>query len=139
MRTENLHITIAFLGQVEAVRFDDIVAAARSVQVQPMSLLLDRPGHWKHNKIAWLGANDVPQELGAMVAALRAALVKARVAFDPKPFVPHVTVVRNALPPREDWPTAPPVKWPVRGFSLISSERDESGPYYRVVAGPFEG
>ena len=101
-------------------------------------LRLDEPGYWTHNHIAWLGATRTPEDLDTTVAELRAALVQAGIRFDPKPFVPHVTLVRNARPPKEDWPTLNPVEWPVNGFSLVSSERDESGAYYRVVAGPFE-
>jgi 2'-5' RNA ligase len=102
------------------------------------TLRMDQPGYWNHNHIAWLGASSVPDELQALVGELRTALVQAGVPFDPKPFVPHVTLVRNARAPREEWPTLIPVEWPVNGFSLIASERDESGPYYRIAAGPFE-
>jgi len=138
-RTENLHITLAFLGQVDADRFDAVVAAARSVQPCRCTLRMDQPGYWTHNNIAWLGASRMPPELEAMVGDLRAVLKRLAIPFDPKPFVPHVTMVRNARPPKEDWPTLLPVDWPVGGFALISSERDESGPYYRMAAGPFEG
>jgi len=137
MATENLHITLAFLGQVEAGQFDAIVAAARGVQARQFMLRLDEPGYRTRNHIAWLGASKPPEELAAIAAELRAALVAAAISFDPKPFVPHVTMVRNARPPREEWPTLNPVQWQGNGFSLISSERDESGPYYRIVAGPF--
>ena len=138
MPTENLHITLAFLGQVEAGQFDAIVAAARSVQAQRFMLRLNDPGYWTHNHVAWLAAAVVPDELKSMVADLRAALVRSGIGFDPKPFVPHVTLVRNARPPKEEWPTLNPVEWPVNGFTLVSSERDESGPYYRIAAGPFQ-
>jgi 2'-5' RNA ligase len=137
MPTENLHITLAFLGQVDAGQFDAIVAAARSVRPRQFMLRLDEAGYWTHNHIAWLGAPQAPEELSAMVAELRAVLVQSGIRFDPKPFVPHVTMVRNARPPKEDWPTLNPVEWPVNGFVLVSSDRDESGPYYRIAAGPF--
>jgi RNA 2',3'-cyclic 3'-phosphodiesterase len=138
-RTENLHITLAFLGQIETDRLDAVVDAARSVRPCQVTLRMDQPGYWKHNNIAWLGASLVPPELDTMVGELRAALKNSAIPFDPKPFVPHVTMVRNARPPKEEWPTLLPVDWPVSGFALISSERDESGPYYRMAAGPFEG
>ena len=135
--TENVHITLAFLGQVDAGRLEAIVAAARGVRARRFMLRLDEPGYWTHNHIAWLSAAQVPEELTAMVAELRAALVQAGIGFDPKSFAPHVTLVRNARPPKEEWPTLNPVDWPVNGFALICSERDESGPYYRIAAGPF--
>lgn len=135
--TDNIHITLAFLGQVDPGRFDAIVAAARGVRARHFVLCLDQPGYWTHNHIAWLGTKQIPEELTTMVADLRAALAQTGIGFDPKAFTPHVTLVRNARPPKEEWPTLNPVEWPVNGFALISSERDESGPYYRVAAGPF--
>ena len=133
MHTENLHITLAFIGQVDAARLDDIVAAARGVQARSFMLRVDQPGYWKHNRIAWLGASQVPAELEAMVAELRSALEAGRIPFDPKPFVAHVTLLRNARPPSDEWPALAVVHWPVSGFSLVSSERDEGGTHYRVA------
>jgi len=100
MPPENLHITLAFLGQVDAAQFDAIVAAARGVQARRFTLRLDEPGYWTHNHIAWLGATKAPEELKVMVAELRAALVQAGISFDPKPFVPHVTLVLCPAIPR---------------------------------------
>jgi 2'-5' RNA ligase len=128
---------LAFLGQVNAAQLEAIVEVARSVQARRFMLRLDEPGYWTHNHIAWQGATKVPEELKSMVGELRAALVQAGIGFDPKPFVPHVTLVRNARPPKEEWPTLNAVEWPVNGFALICAERDESGPYYRIAAGPF--
>ncbi len=133
MHTENLHVTLAFLGQVDAARLDDIVAAARTVRARQFTLRMDQPGFWKHNRIAWLGASRVPSELEAMVAELRSALQAGRISFDPKPFVAHVTLLRNARPPADEWPALAAVLWTVNGFSLVSSEPDEGGTRYRVA------
>ena len=136
MRTANLHITIAFLGQVRIERINELVAAASGVPQRPFSLRLDKPGFWKHNRIAWLGAQVVPDELAAMVGNLRTALRVASFPFDEKAFVPHVTVARNAHAPMA-WPALEPVVWQVIGSVLVSSERDEAGVAYRIAAGPF--
>jgi len=133
MHTENLHVTLAFIGQVDAARLDDIVAAARTVQARQFTLRMDQPGFWKHNRIAWLSASRVPAELDAMVAELRAALQAGHIPCDAKPFVAHVTLLRNARPPSEEWPALAAVHWPVNGFSLVSSETDEGGTRYRVA------
>ena len=133
MHTENLHVTLAFIGQVDAARLDDIVAAARTVRARQFTLRMDQPGFWKHNRIAWLGASHVPAELDAMVAELRTALQAGCIPFDAKPFVAHVTLLRNARPPSEEWPALSAVHWPVNGFSLVSSEADEGGTRYRVA------
>lgn len=138
MRAENLHITLAFLGAIERERFDDLIAAASTVRPQPLELVLDQPGYWKHNKIAWLGASEVPAALDATVADLRAALSAAGFRFDPKPFVAHITLLRDARAPRE-FPGLDPVRWQAGGFALIASENDRSGPHYRMAAPLFGG
>lgn len=135
MRTENLHITLAFLGAIDHARFDELVGAAGTVRHRPLELLLDQPGYWKHNKIAWLGASEVPAALESTVADLRAALSAAGFRFDPKPFVAHITLLRAARAPRE-LPALDPVRWQANGFALMASENDRSGPHYRTAA-PF--
>lgn len=137
MRPENLHITIAFLGMTERERIDALTRAAATVASRKIDLVLDQPGYWKHNKIAWLGASEVPANLLSMVEELRGGLSSGGFQFDRKPFVPHMTLLRNARPPKE-LPALDPVRWTVNGFVLLSSERDQAGPRYRVAAGPFE-
>jgi len=120
-RPENMHITLAFLGDVEEARVADVERAADSVAPVPVSLVLDQPGYWKHNRIAWAGASAVPRELEAFVADLRGALLRAGIAFDDnKGFVSHVTLVRNARPPRA-MPELPPIEWRLDGFALVQT------------------
>ncbi len=67
---------------------DAIVAAARGLRPRRFMLRMDQPGYWQHNRIAWLGASQVPAELAALAGDLRAALGHAGIGFDPKPFSP---------------------------------------------------
>jgi len=76
-RPENLHVTLAFLGSVEEARVAEVERAAGEVAPRAVSLVLDQPGYWKHNRIAWAGASVVPPELEALVSELRGALVKS--------------------------------------------------------------
>lgn len=136
MRAENLHLTLAFLGPVEAGRVGEVAACAGAVHTGRFTVVFDRPGYWKHNRIFWLGASSVPAELSKLVAELRGALSRTGLRFDPKPFVPHITLLRDAKPPKE-MPGLPAVNWTAEGFALLASERDERGPRYRIAAGPF--
>lgn len=131
----NLHLTLAFLGETDARRIPELQAAVAGVAVTPCNLRLERCQYWKHNRVVWAGG-DAPPKLLDMVAQLRVALDAAGVRYDRKAFVPHVTLVRNAraVP---DLPRPNAVDWPVRDFVLVASGRDEGGPVYRVVAGPF--
>src|SRR5476649_1984988 len=105
MRRENLHLTLAFLGATEAALVPDLIALASGVRFAPIRLPLDCVGYWKHNRIIWCGAGEEPQALADLVADLRVRLEAAGIRYDPKPFVSHVTLVRDAvgLPAATAW------------------------------------
>src|SRR6266571_5605968 len=91
---ENLHLTLAFLGGVEDARVAEVERAAGEVAPKAVSLVLDQPGYWKKNRVAWAGASTVPPELEAFVEELRGALARSQIGFDAKDFVSHVTLLR---------------------------------------------
>ena len=128
---EKLHVTLAFLGGVEDARVAEIELAAGEVAAPVASLVLDRPGYWKHNRIAWAGASLVPPELAALVSELRGALAKSRIAFDAKPFASHVTLLRSAREPRA-MPALAPVEWRLAGFALVQSVTLPRGSRYEI-------
>jgi RNA 2',3'-cyclic 3'-phosphodiesterase len=132
MRRENLHLTLAFLGDTEAALVPGLIARAAGVRFGHIRLPLDRAGYWKHNRIIWCGADGEPQALTALVEALRACLDAAGVVFDHKPFVSHVTLVRNAtgLPATPAWI---PLVWEAGDFALVSSVRVEGRVTYQVL------
>ncbi len=132
MRPENVHLTLAFLGSTPAAALPAVIAAADRVPPRAFTLRVDEPGYWRHNQIAWAGVREVPLELAALVGDLRAALVAAGIAFDPKPFVAHLTLVRKARP-GFNLPSLAPIDWPVRAFVLIRSVTGTEGSTYEVA------
>jgi RNA 2',3'-cyclic 3'-phosphodiesterase len=131
MRPENLHLTLAFLGDSDDARIAQVEQAGGEPLPQAGSLRLDTAGHWKHNRIAWAGASAVPAELQALVADLRASLVRSNIGFDAKPFVPHVTLLRNAGDPSRI-SELPPIDWRFQGFALVQSVKLPEGIRYEV-------
>lgn len=132
MRPENLHITLAFLGNVEEAKVAEIERAADQVAPCAATLVLDQPGYWKHNRIAWAGASVAPPGLEAHVSELRAALAKSQILFDAKPFVSHVTLVREAGEPRVT-PALEPIEWRLDGFALVRSVTSPQGSRYEIL------
>ncbi len=130
--TENLHVTLAFLGSVEEARVAEVERAAGEVTLRTVSLVLDQPGYWKHNRIAWAGASVVPPELEALVSELRGALLKSQIRFDAKSFASHVTLLRDAREPK-GMPALDPISWKVDGFSLVQSVTLPRGSRYEVL------
>jgi 2'-5' RNA ligase len=130
-RAENLHLTLAFLGSVEDARVADVERSADEVAPRAASLVLDTPGYWKHNRIAWAGASAVPEELEAFVAELRGALARSGIAFDSKAFVSHVTLLRDARAP-ETMPALSPIGWKLDAFALVQSVMLSRGSRYEI-------
>ncbi len=131
MRTENLHLTVAFLGNVEDARIAEVERAACDVAPRVASLVLDQPGYWKHNRIAWAGASVVPVEIETCVAELRSALERSHISFDKKGFVSHVTLLRDAREPRA-MPALGAIDWKLDGFALVQSVTLPRGSRYEI-------
>ena len=132
MPTQRLHMTLVFLGPVEAGRIAEVERAAGEVAPRAVSLVLDRPGYWKHNRIVWAGASAPPPELEGLVLELRAALARSRIGFDPKPFAAHVTLLRDARQPRA-MPELEPIAWKAEGFALLRSQLPPAGGGYEML------
>jgi len=130
-RPGNLHMTLAFLGDTEVERIEALKRAAGGVKPRAFELVVDQPGYWKHNRIAWAGASADPPALTEMVGELREALKAAKFRFDAKPFVSHVTLLRKARPPAA-MPALASIVWRGSGFALIRSVHGPDGTDYAV-------
>lgn len=132
------HVTLAFLGNVPDEQFESVHAAARRLRPEPLTLVIDRLGHFAAPQVLWAGPTVVPEPLAQFAADLGRALAAAGLRLDPRPFHPHVTIARKVLaPPEREALRA--VEWPVAGFALLESQTDPAGARYRVIAGFPEG
>ena len=122
-----LHLTLAFLGETPANRFDALRQLATTIVSQPFTLMLNRPGCWHHNSVGWLGFDATPPALAQLVADLRQVLRAGEFAVDEQPYVPHVTLLRNArcsVPP-----PCRGVSWYASSFVLLASRVGGVGGY----------
>lgn len=136
MRPETLHLTLAFLGQVQEDRIPGLQALLRAQPWLGGTLTLDRYGRFRGPRIVWAGPSDFVPWLDRMHAALWRAL--GRLGFDAheEPFRPHVSLLRHAGP--QDVAALPkvrPLVWTPRRLVLMASTPHESGSCYREVAG----
>lgn len=131
-RKETIHLTLAFLGEVEPERIDDLLRLAGEIHAPAFGLNLTRFGWWSHNRIVWAAPDETPVELTQLVDALRESLRGAGFRFDTKPFVPHITLLRKADCRGSPLP-AGEVEWRAEDFVLVRSVPGESGSAYEVV------
>lgn len=131
MRADTLHLTLTFLGQTPVAQLDRLIACVDPIRAGAFALDLDQLGYWRHNRIGWLGPSQPPPQLDELVFALNAAIQQSGVAFDARPHLPHVTLLRNTA--GGEVPACVPVQWQVRDFVLVASRPEADGARYEVV------
>lgn len=116
---EDLHMTLQFLGAVDAQQLDCIKSAAESIHMPRFDLVIDRLDYWPRPKIMWAGPSAFPEALGKLVETLGEALGECGFTPAPEPYRPHVTLARKAH--RLSPTTCEPVTWPVDEFVLFEA------------------
>ncbi len=132
-RYENLHITLAFLGQQPAQRAPRLEHILAHLPIAPMTLVLDRVGYFVRKRIAWAGMHNVPDTLIQLQKRLMHDLVQEGIEFyDRTGFRPHVTLARDSDAP-PDLPFEP-IAWNVTQIALVQSVTLPGGVRYDVLA-----
>ncbi len=131
-RQETIHLTLAFLGDIDADRVDDAIAAARTVLAAAHRLPVTHAEYWPHNRIVWAGPARTPTPTRRLADGLNKALTQAGFALERRAFAAHLTLVRKARAPRA-LPSLPAIDWPVDEFVLVRSRLSKEGSHYDVL------
>lgn len=142
-RPENLHLTVAFLGELADPA--PVLRAMEEVSFSPFPLTLAGGGLFGASKNGTYGAvYYLSAESGGQAEALsekvRDALRRAGIPYDTKPFKAHITLARQITlgnPGRLPPPPLPTSKgkavMTVSRVSLMASERVEGRLVYREI------
>ena len=90
-RPENLHLTLAFIGEYSDP--EKIIKVLKAIKFRNFSLQLDSLGSF--GDLWWIGLKE-NRELQNLVKDLRHRLADAGIPFDKKKFKPHITLIRRA-------------------------------------------
>jgi 2'-5' RNA ligase len=134
MRTDTLHATLIFLGDVAQHRMEALQLAAQEVEGESFDLVIDKVHYWGHNHIVYAAPRTVPPQLAQLVHDLEQHLSKHRFRFDKREYKPHVTLLRHAQWSDNPLPEMNKVVWRTRSFALVQSAPDEEGANYLVLA-----
>lgn len=117
----NLHLTLAFLGDVSEEKQQALAALAGRIRQPGFTLTLDDAGQWLRSRVVWLGTRQPPRGLLQLANMLRAQAARSGCYQSPQPFHPHITLLRDAShavaipPPGFQW------AFPVNAFVLYES------------------
>lgn len=131
---DNLHLTLAFVGEVAADRLAALCAAGAEAAagVAAFDLALDTVGAFRGSGIAWAGATGVPPALLGLVGRLDERLAARGFPTDTRAFHAHVTLARRCRrTPDAQLPA--PIAWTVTRLVLNASELASGGPRYREI------
>ncbi|MCE5191441.1 MAG: RNA 2',3'-cyclic phosphodiesterase [Actinomycetia bacterium] len=155
--SENLHVTIEFLGSVEDTALEDVRAAVAGVcadaRAYPLSLDTVKPvPRARAASMLWATLAEGDSPTCALAKAIGRAL--APLGFEPpaRPFSAHVTLARARRPRPIELEAleagnrsllerdATEKRMSVRGITLYASTRTRHAPVYREIAFvPFAG
>ena len=128
-KPENLHITLAFIGEYSDP--ERVLEVMQRVPLRAFPLRLE--GFGCFGDLYWCGISG-QEALTACARQLRRALAEADIPFDRKRFTPHITLLRRArftgLPRLE----VPAAEMEVSAISLMRSDRGRDGMIYTELA-----
>jgi len=137
MQPRNFHLTLAFIGNL-----DDAAAHALALPIDALgeavpscTWSMETLDWFRRPRVAWIGG-DASAALADVTARARALLDALGIAYDRKPFVPHVTLfrdVRSFAVPTLPQRLPQPLPWITARVALYASARDRDGPLYREV------
>lgn len=129
-RRENLHLTLAFLGELDSP--EGAIAAMEQVQAAPFPLEFAPSGRFRRREgdILWLGIQP-KEELMHLQKQLYHGLKAQGISLESRPYRPHLTLARR-LREHEGcvFPEPLPADVRVSEIVLMRSERTARGMQY---------
>jgi len=133
MRTDTLHMTLQFIGNIKCSQLPKLISAADKVSATPpFRLELNTLSFWKHNRIGYARFTASEPALEMLAATLQHELANQGFVADSAKFSPHVTLLRNVehILASQNFI---PVTWQVNSFVLVESVTANQKTQYRIL------
>jgi 2'-5' RNA ligase len=126
---ENLHITLAFLGNVDADQRACVERSADNLDLPAFDLILDRLAYWPRPRVVWAGSGNTPAAFTELAIRLQQDARDCGLQIDRRPPVAHLTLKRKVTRATAG-AGFDPVCWRVAQFHLVASDTQPAGPLY---------
>lgn len=97
---EQLHLTLAFLGEVEEKTAGELSERLALIQTPPFQLRFSEPGCFPNRhrpRVLWAGLEPHPS-LIYLAAVVHEAVLACGIPQEERPFSPHITMARLKFP-----------------------------------------
>ena len=97
VETENIHITIKFLGDIEDHQVEEVSEVIRNITFEPFEFTVDGVGvfpNLKRPKTIWAGISTGVGELSNLFDEVNSGLARLDFEKDRRKFHPHLTIAR---------------------------------------------
>jgi 2'-5' RNA ligase len=125
----DLHVTLVFIGPVDAALRGCIEGAADQVALAPFELTFSTLGSWPRQHIWAASPDSTPPPLSQLVEQLQKNLIRCGLQPEARRYRPHVTLARKA-PAIVSRPLS--LTWQVDGFALARTGTGRT-PSYQVL------
>ena len=118
---ENLHLTLAFIGEVAPKDEDKIEAILETVAFEPFEATIDRIGAFSHGTLWYAGLKE-NKPLIVLQREITHKLALCGFEMDGRKYLPHVTLGREVATAAVPWKIEP-FGEKVTAIELMKSER----------------
>ena len=129
---QKIHLTLAFLGDVEQSALATAMQAADAFGAAPFGVALDQVGSFRGARVAWAGCGEPSPGLVGLQTGLAHRLHALGFALDERPYTAHVTLARKVRIAVGRRPIEP-ISWQAAEFALVCSELGKGS--YTTLAG----
>ncbi|MGV8926041.1 MAG: RNA 2',3'-cyclic phosphodiesterase [Ewingella sp.] len=117
----NLHLTLAFLGELSEQKETALRSVAGRIDAQGFSLKIDDAGHWPGAGVVWVGTRRAPRPLLQLAEVLRSHAARNGCYQSALPFHPHISILSAATRTVAIPPATPNWALEAKEFGLYQS------------------
>jgi len=129
---EKVHITLLFLGSLNAKTVVTVKEHAAKVQVKKFNISFDKTGIFKKTQILWLGTSKINTEISNLHDDLYQQIKRHGVSLEKRKFKPHITLARKFVSNHFTNPPEP-INFSVTHFYLMESIPIQGGVKYEIL------
>jgi len=130
--TDNLHLTLCFLGNLDPVKEQEIIAQLNHVHQKKFYLSFTEIGYFKKPKVLYLKPYKVPNVLQELATQICKTALQMGIKLDINTFKPHITVARK-VPLSPTIVKIPNIRVQFTDMALYHSQSTTNGVRYKKL------